>query len=162
MQDGAGSSRIVFRASSSVTGLTDAIVSKALLTVATTGAPESRRARVRVYPVTAVGWNPAGVTWSGWSRPGGDYDEELFASAELDFTRGAATAVFDVTAIVKEVLESGMTADGFLLTADPVEGAGIPLADAARFGTLSSATLDVTYHRVPAALLARERARAGS
>ena len=162
IQDGAGSTRILFRASSAVSDLSEAIVSKAHLTITTTGIADARTLRVRVYPVTTVGWNPLGVSWTGWSRPGGDYDEELFASAELDFARGGATASFDVTAILKEVLESGMTADGFLLTVDPADGTGIASGDLTRFGTLAAATLDVQYRRVPAALVAREGRSPGS
>jgi hypothetical protein len=162
IQDAAGSARILFRAPSTISDLSEAIVSKAHLTITTTGIAEARTLRVRVYPVTAVGWNPLGVSWTGWTRPGGDYDEELFASAELDFARGGATASFDVTAILKEVLESGMAADGFLLTVDPADGTGIASDDLTRFGTLSTATLDVQYRRVPAAQLAREGRSPGS
>jgi hypothetical protein len=162
IQDGAGSARILFRASSTISDLSEAIVSKAHLAITTTGAAEARALRVRVYSVTTVGWNSLGATWTGWSGPGGDYDEELFASAELDFARGGATATFDVTAILKEVLESGMTADGFLLTVDPADGTGIASGDLTRFGTLSTATLDVQYRKVPGALLAREGRAPGS
>lgn len=155
MQDGAGSARIVFRAATSVSGLSEAILSRAQLTVTTSGVAGARILRVRIYPVTTVGWSPLGVSWTAWARPGGDYDEELFASAELDFTRGSATATFDVTAILKEVLESGMTADGFLLTVDPADGTGIGVTDLPRFGTLAGATFDLSYRHMPAGLLSR-------
>jgi len=159
IQDGAGSARILFRASTAVSDLSEAIISKAHLTIATTGLPDARTLRVRVYPLTAVGWSPLGASWSGWTRPGGDYDEELFASAELDLAGGGATATFDVTAILKEVVEEGLTADGFLLTVDPVAGTGISVADLTRFGTLTGATFDVSYRNVPAALLSRGEAK---
>jgi hypothetical protein len=88
---------------------------------------------------------------------GGDFDEELFATADVDLSRGPASAVFDVTTILKEVLESGMTADGFLLTVDPVDGAGIPVTDLTRFGALATATFDVHYRPLPPGLVAKVR-----
>ncbi|HMB69182.1 MAG TPA: hypothetical protein VKU85_07710 [bacterium] len=159
IQDASGNGRILFRAGNVLSGLTEAAVSKALLTVSMSGEASARTLPLRVHPVTTESWTAGSVDWTaGWSRAGGDFDDEVFA-AEVNLARGGAAVVFDVTAILKEVIEAGMTADGFLLTVDPATGIGIPSADLGRFGTLSGATLEVTYRPLPAGLLARERDR---
>jgi hypothetical protein len=156
IQDGAGSARILFRAGPAVTGLTGTSISQATLTLTTAGLPAARGLRLHLHPVTTP-WSAAGASWtSGWSRAGGDIDEEVFATAEVDFTRGTGTAVFDVTGVLKEMLEAGMTADGFILTVNPVDGMGIPVADVARFGTLATATFDLRYRKAPPLRIALE------
>jgi hypothetical protein len=155
IQDGRGSARILFRAGPAVAGLTNTSISHASLTFTTAGTPDTRRLRLRIYPVTTA-WSALGVSWTtGWNRAGGDYDEEIFTAADLDLSSGTATAVFDVTGILKEVLESGMTADGFILTVDPVGGVGVSVADLTRFGTLGTASFDVRYRNVPPGRLSR-------
>jgi hypothetical protein len=156
IQDGAGSARILFRPGPTVSGLTGTSISNATLTLPTAGLPAQRGLRLRIYPVTTT-WSTAGATWTtGWRRAGGDFDDEIFASADVDFTRGAATAVFDVTGILKEVLEAGMPADGLILTVHSLDGAGIPVADLARFGTLATATFDIRYRAAPPLRIALE------
>jgi hypothetical protein len=149
IQDGRGAARILLRADAAITGLADVAISQATLTVTTAGIPEARTLRLRVYPITTTGWTLSASWTGGWSRAGGDYDEEMFATADVDLSTGAGAAVFDVTSMLKEVLEAEMTADGFLITVDPVDGAGIPVTDLVRFGTLATATFDVRYRNVP-------------
>jgi hypothetical protein len=156
IEDGRGSARVLLRAGASITSLTGVALSQATLTVTMAGTPAERTLRLRIYPITTTGWNALSVSWTGgWSRAGGDYDEELFAAADVDLSRGSGTAVFDVTSMLKDVLESGMTADGFLLTVDPADGVGIPVTDLTRFGTLATATFDVRYRNVPPRRMSR-------
>ncbi|HMB68322.1 MAG TPA: hypothetical protein VKU85_03390, partial [bacterium] len=137
--------RLLFREGAAVAALPDVTIWKATLSVPVTGTPADRTVSLRLHPITAA-WSPLGTDWNaGWTRAGGDYDEELFATAEVNYGSGTATAVFDVTAILKETLEHGMFADGYLLTVDPKDGAGLSVADLTRFGTLAGATLDVKY-----------------
>jgi hypothetical protein len=95
-------------------------------------------------------WNPLTVDWTtSWTRPGGDFDDELYARTRVDLARGATTATLDVTTIVKEVVEAGMSADGFILSVVPREGDGICVEDLARLAGLASATLAVSYVKMP-------------
>jgi hypothetical protein len=100
---------------------------------------------LRVHPVTAE-WDAGTVSWTGWSRPGGDFEERVHGRAEL--SGGEGEAVFDVTILAKEILEHGVPNRGFLLTVDPAQGVGIPSA-ALDAWTLQGATLEIQYRRVP-------------
>jgi hypothetical protein len=42
-----------------------------------------------------------------------------------------------------------MTAEGFILTGNPLDGVEIPVADTARSGTLATATFDIRYRAAP-------------
>jgi hypothetical protein len=77
------------------------------------------------------------------------------AGSRLPAGRRNGVGVVDMTSMLKDVLESGMTADGFLLTVDPVDGVGIPVTDLTRFGTLATATFDVRYRNVPPRRMSR-------
>lgn len=141
-----GAARILFKAPSM--DRANIAVSRATLTVAVTGPVAARRMGLRIHPVT-TSWMPGGVSWTaGWSRAGGDFDDDLYAWAELDLNRGATDLVFDMTRVVKEIVEEGVFADGFILTVDPGEGVGLPADDVTRFEDLSSASLDVTYRYI--------------
>jgi hypothetical protein len=145
LQDGRGQSRLVFRLPDIAPGERIA-VSSAQVVVSLAGAPAERRLRLRVHPLTRD-WSGGSATWtSPWSRPGGDIDEDAYIAADVDLRSGVA--VLDVTPLVKEVVEEGWPAHGFLLTRDPADGVGVPAEDASRFGALSGATVSVRYVRV--------------
>jgi hypothetical protein len=113
------------------------------------GQGENRTLPLVIHPVM-TDWNPGTVAWeTGWNRPGGDFDEELFARAELNLGRGAGQVSVDVTSILKEIVEDGYTCHGFLLTVDRSEGIGFSEADLARVANLGNARLDVSYRAVP-------------
>jgi hypothetical protein len=69
-------------------------------------------------------------------------DVDLSASSEVRI---------DVTAVMKEVLEEGLDVDGFILTVDPRDGAGIASDDLSAFSGLSGSTLEMTYRKSPPA-----------
>ncbi len=110
---------------------------------------ENRSLPLRVHPVT-TSWNPSTADWtSGWTRPGGDFPEDLFARAELESGREAGTGIIDLTALVKEVVEDGFEADGLLVTLDPNFGAGIREADLGLFASLSAGRLEISSRIAP-------------
>jgi hypothetical protein len=157
--DGAGAYRVLFRAPG-LNGLTDVAVRRAELTIPVAGATARETLRLQVSPVT-TSWSAGSASWSsGWSRAGGDFDEELAVLAEVDLAAGSSAA-FDVTVIVKELLESGAAFDGFILSVQPRDGTGLSETDAGRFQSLSEATLTVEYRNVPARAerIARARSR---
>ena len=54
-------------------------VEQATITFPVAGELDRRRIELRVHPVTTP-WEPGTVDWnSGWSRPGGDFDDELYS-----------------------------------------------------------------------------------
>lgn len=145
--DGEGVARVLFKVNAPV-NLDGVAIRRATLRLSASGSIESRKIRLRVHPVTTA-WNSGAVSWtSPWTRPGGDFDDELHGRAQLDLGVGTADLRFDVTPIVKEIVEHGMEADGFILTVDPADGRGIRTADLARLQNLVGATLEVTYRRV--------------
>jgi hypothetical protein len=92
------------------------------------------------------------VDWTqGWSRPGGDFDEDVWSHATIELNRGAHSFVFDVTNVVKEVMEEGYSPHGFLITAEPEERIGLSDEDIDRFASLGEASIEVSWRRVPPA-----------
>ncbi len=152
IQNEAGQGRILFRAD--LPEEPGAIaVRRAILTVPVTAADgagdrTSRRLDLRVYPVTRA-WSAGSADWAtGWSRPGGDFDPDVYGHADADVGRGG-TVQFDVTVAVKEILEHGMEAHGFLLTVAPDTGEGIASDDRASLEGFAGATLEVQYRELP-------------
>jgi hypothetical protein len=109
--------------------------------------PADRAFELWIHPVTRA-WNPGTVEWRrGWSRPGGDFDDELPSIAQLDLRTPVSEVAFDVTGIMKEILESGMEAHGFLLTVAPADGIGLRVDDLPRFAGLANAGLELKYRQ---------------
>ncbi|MGQ0723231.1 MAG: hypothetical protein ACT4PE_16910 [Candidatus Eiseniibacteriota bacterium] len=142
--DVSGDSRVLFKMDSPVE-LENIAIRRAVLRFDATGMVVDRVLTLRVHPVTTP-WVAGAVTWdAGWSRPGSDYDSELFALREVDLRSPSVELRFDLTTVFKEMVEEGMVTDGFMLTVDPGEGAGIAAADVARFASLAAGTFEVTY-----------------
>jgi hypothetical protein len=148
IENGQGAARVLFRAGG-IEGLENVAISRATLTVAAAGQPEDRALEFWIHPVTRP-WDPASVKWErGWSRPGGDFDDELLSIARLDLRADASEVAFDVTGLMKEIVEAGMEAHGFILTLAPADGVGIRVEDLSRLGSLADAALEIEYRRVP-------------
>ena len=142
-----GVGRVLFRANLEVPD-PHVAVRRALVRVPLGTLEISRDMTLRIHPVTRE-WARGGVTWtSGWSRPGGDFEDLLHGRAEVAEGR-QDELIFDVTIMAKEILEYGAPNLGFLLTIDPGEGLGVPGADLVRLGSLSGARLEVEYRRTP-------------
>lgn len=141
IHDGFGSARILLKIGQQLPP-PGSLVSRATLRVPLSGLVSAKTIRASLHPVTRA-WNARSVSWSsGWSRPGGDFNDELFAEVEADLGRNDALT-FDVTHLIKEIVEEGVFADGFILTVHPGDGIGYSEEDAARFQGISGATLDV-------------------
>jgi hypothetical protein len=146
IDDGEGTSRILFRMGD-LSDLGHFVVSSAMLNVALAGSAESRALDLRVHNMT-TDWNAGSVSWtSGWTRPGGDFEEEVYASSRLDLSRGATIASIDLTPLLKETYEAGVAPRGYLITLANTEG--LTASDRSRFANLSSATVSVEAIRVP-------------
>lgn len=95
-------------------------------------------------------WSAGAAGWTAsWSRAGGDFEETVFARAEVDLAQTGPVAV-DVTSILKEVMQSKMPAYGFIVTTDPAtKTAGLSAADMSRFQSFGLASLEVNYRTTP-------------
>lgn len=145
IDDGSGESRVLFRAAP-FSLPSNAVISRATLTFSTTASPTRERIGLQVHPVAAV-WDPATVDWStAWSRPGGDYEEDFFGLSSVTLDR-AGTASIDVTSVLKQVLEEGMFADGFILTVPGYGTRGLPSETVSRLN-VSGGSLSIAYRRV--------------
>jgi hypothetical protein len=146
LENGAGKARIVFHPAP--LDLPENIaIGRAQLSFAIPLVGETRTVRVRVHPVTSA-WTAGLVTWTlGWSQPGGDFDPDLAADAEVTLGVGGE-ASFDVTGILQEI-EAGYFADGFILTVPQEDGVGLNVADVAAFTGVAAATFDVFYRSIP-------------
>ncbi len=138
--NGEGASRVLFRLPVS-TASERTIVKKAILTVPFTGAPEEKSLELRICPVTEA-W-PSGASWST------EFDADVFAPARVDLGSGSGSATFDLTVLLKEVLEDDLTSDGFVLVSGSQVVDGLTGDDADRFETLEGAQLQLVTTILP-------------
>ncbi|MBZ0172452.1 MAG: hypothetical protein K8E66_08740 [Phycisphaerales bacterium] len=148
IDNGGDDHRLLFKANG-LRSLESVAIRHARIEFDLAGATTDRTLYLSLCPVT-TSWEAGSVQWeSGWTRPGGDFDEDLASEVAVDLSRGGK-ASFDVTPILKEWLEHGVEYDGFLLTVQPREGGeGIRGEDVTRLQGLANASLVVDYRRVP-------------
>jgi len=148
INNGEDANRILFKASG-LRSLESVAIRQARIEFDLAGVTADRELHLSLCPVTTE-WTAGNVSWeSGWSRPGGDFDEDLASEVAVDLSRGGK-AFFDVTPILKEWLEHGVEFDGFILTVQPREGGeGIRGQDVGRLQGLQGASLVVDYRKVP-------------
>ncbi|MFN8179270.1 MAG: hypothetical protein U0167_15165 [bacterium] len=138
VQDGHGSARVFFRLTP-IPFSERTVLERAVLTVPYAGTLEDRAIELRVCPVTRA--------WAGnpsWDTP---FDRTLYARARVDL-RAAGVAALDLTVALKESLEHGVFADGFVLMARTTSE-GVPAGDLVRFAGLSAARVHVTTSVLP-------------
>ncbi len=148
IEDEEGHGRVLFQCDDLIETENVAIW-KAMLRFELLGQGESRTLPIVIHPITRP-WSPGSVDWeTGWTRPGGDIDEQRFARAELNLARGAGQYSIDVTALAKEIVESGYVCYGFLATIDRSQGIGFANEDLGRFANLGNASIEVSYRTTP-------------
>jgi hypothetical protein len=137
VNNGEGDHRILFR-TSEMPFSEKTVIQRATLTLPYSGASEERALSLRIHPITE--------SWRGFDT---EFDRDVYASAGADLNRGSGTDVFDMTSLMKEILEDGMTADGFVLTVASEEREGLSEDDASRFASMEGAELKVTTTVLP-------------
>jgi hypothetical protein len=137
-QDERGGSRLLFRWDPQLAG-GDVAVRRAVLRFDLSGEVQEKSVTLRIHPVT-----------SPWAGGGGTirYDEELWSHAEIDLRRSGRVVV-DVTNLVKEIVEEGLTTYGFVVRADAGSREGFGAPDLAQFSGLSSGVIEVVWRKVP-------------
>jgi hypothetical protein len=149
--DDTGVSRLLFRLDGGI-DVPHFAIERATLDLGIVGEREDRGFALQVHPVTTQ-WNREAADWTtGWTRPGGDFEIDLYAKSRVHFGGGDTRGVFDLTVPLKEVLEVGMPADGFILTLSPIDGRGIPADALAHFADLDRATVAISYKVLPPGL----------
>jgi len=146
ISDGNGSSHVLFD-TASLGNLGNVAISRATITFSLSGSAVAERVSLRLHPVTSS-WSPGGASWTSWSRPGGDFDDGVYSRTELDLARSGTVSI-DATSLLKEMIEGGMTAYGFILTEGSGGGNGLSTAAIARLQNLGSATLELHYRKTP-------------
>lgn len=147
IQDASGNTRLLFHWEPALDAEHFAI-RRATLRFDLGGEAESRSLRLRIHSITSR-WDPATVAWDrGWQTPGGDVDEDIALSTSLDLGASGPVAL-DITSLAKDVLEGGAAFEGFLVTADPADGEGLRVDDAARLAGLSLARIELAYRKTP-------------
>lgn len=138
VSDARGGSRVLFRWAPGLGG--DVAVRKATLRFEPSGDPVARALTVRVYPVTAP-----------WAGPGDvSFDADIWSHGHLNLAdRGPV--ILDLTTVVKDLVEGGRRAYGFVIAADGAEEEGLSQADVARLAGLSTATIDVVWRKTSGA-----------
>lgn len=137
--DGEGSTRILFRAGPTER-MENVAVRRAWLRW-TTGSGEGQRVALQVHAM-GTEWNSGGASWNTSEA----LNAEVYSRQEIE-VGGSREVRLDVTRLVKEVLEHGAAAEGFVLTVG--EGTGLRSGTVEALGDLSQATLEVEYRRVP-------------
>ena len=146
--DEAGVSRLLFRLDGGI-DVPHFAIERATLDLGLVGEREDRGFALQIHPVTRE-WNRESVDWTtGWTRPGGDFEDDLYAKSRVHFGGGDTHGLFDLTVPLKEVLEVGMPADGFILTLSPIDGRGIPADALSRFANIDQATVRIVYKILP-------------
>lgn len=148
IEDGEGNARFLVNFNPAIAA-EHYVIRQAVLKFDLAGEQDDRSISLNVHPVTSA-WNSGSVNWtSGWRTPGGDFDENMVAKAEIPLARGAGPVAVDITRAMKEILENGEPWNGIIVTRDPGDGIGIDTDDLSRFSNLSNATIDMSWRKVP-------------
>jgi hypothetical protein len=156
-----GDSRILFRSTELTLPEAGVAIQRALLRFSMQGEAVPRRSEIRIFPVVRD-WNPRTVDWDGWQEPGGDFDRELYARKEIEFSRGSHELAVDVTLLMKEIYEGGLADHGFIVSVADADGEGIRSEDVSRYQGLANARVEIEYRSTtgPPPRVARDLAQA--
>jgi hypothetical protein len=147
IDNGSGRARILFRIGD-LSDLGPIVIKHATLRIPLSGDAVARSLDLRVHNLMAD-WSPGSVERSsGWTRPGGDFEDGVYGGTSVELSRGATTANVDVSSLLKDTYEMGIRSFGLLLTADTNYVDGLDTEDVSRFANLGPAVLDVDYVRV--------------
>lgn len=155
IHDAEGRSRVLFR----LEGIEPAERTGVLrASLSFTPSPTSQRksARLRIHAVTRP-WTDGAVDWdSGWTRPGGDYDEAAYIPFDVDLGESPGTIQVDITALAQALVKGEIEPHGFLLMPDPEEKIGIDSADIGAFESWGTATVTIVTRQVPTRSVRRD------
>jgi hypothetical protein len=106
IENGSGQARILFRVGD-LSELGPIVIKHATLQIPVSGDAVARSLELRVHNLT-TDWSPGSVGWSsGWTRPGGDFEDGVYGGTRVELSRGATTANLDVSSLLKDTYEVG-------------------------------------------------------
>ena len=154
IDNGQGAYRALLRIGP-IEGLSEMAISRAYLAVSTARrGGETEPLELQVQPISHD-WVPEAVSWTaGWSRPGGDFHDELYSRAAIDPSELGQEAQIDVEAMVRE-MRHGTPCFGFVVTALPYQQLGLRSADVQRLPGLSNPRLVIEYEPMPLVVVPR-------
>lgn len=115
---------------------------------------------VQVYAISSA-WD-ASVTWrGGWSRDGGDIDEDVFARSRIHFDRADGKVRIPVGGVLRQSVQGGGVY-GLLLTVAPYHGRGLRTEQMALLTNATAAQVEVNWSPRPPESPRRQRALGGS
>jgi hypothetical protein len=144
IQSPGGDSRVLFRISDTSLFSREIAIAKVWLRIPLPATRPEAPVHVQAHPIL-TNWSAGGVGWtSGWSTPGGDIHEELYARGSYDGGRAQSQLTLDLSVILTEFVD-GMEMYGFLLTVPPFRGDGFRGEEIGILSRLSEASLEVSY-----------------
>ena len=140
----AGRGRILLKFPS-LHGLENVAIAEAKLRIPVPTVAPEEGLEIRVHPITRS-WTPGAVDWTtGWTRPGGDFHDEIYGNSEFKSAGGRLTSDVDVTTIVLEMI-AGRETHGFILTVPQHRGEGFSDVNRERLvQALEGARLEIRY-----------------
>ena len=142
-----GEGRVLFRVPE-LTALSGQFVTSASLEIPLRrGVAVERDVDVYLFALSQA-WSDGAATWdSPWRIPGGEWPVDDYGVAHIRSGRQGAVLHFDVSTLVRAIVDGEAPPHGFILTAGPAEGVGRFLpGDLSALGDLAGATLHVSYH----------------
>lgn len=142
-----GDARVLFRIPG-IAELSGQFVTNATLEIPLAHTSAERDVDVYLFAVSQA-WTDGTATWnSPWRVPGGEWDLDHYAIAQIGPRNETGVLRFDVSTLVRAIVEGESPPHGFILSAGPAEGVGrFRAADLAVLGDLSGARLDVSCHK---------------
>jgi len=148
IDDGQGSYRVLLKLEP-IQGIENMAISQAYIAI-----DSDRRSRLtspivlQVHPITRD-WTPGTVSWTaGWTRPGGDFHDEIYARTAVDPSQLGSEVRMDVESVFRE-MRYGTRFYGLILTVAPYRGIGLRSAETQALPGLSAPRLVVEYATLP-------------
>ncbi|MGH2569723.1 MAG: hypothetical protein ACRDGR_00765, partial [bacterium] len=83
-----------------------------------------------------------------WSRPGGDFNDYVYARTEVDLRRSDQVIAFDVSVMFSEMFEELREYHGIILTVPPYRGIGVDTETVPALARFGDARLTVEYRNL--------------
>ncbi len=150
-----GESRVLFR-TEDWAATSSTVVTSASLTLPSSGWSEADSSEasglfaIQVLPVSEA-WSSIGAEWDErWlDASRGSFGVETYARELIDPSRAARSDFsLDLTGVVKQAIDDGTFANGFLLAVPASEGSGLDERELGAFASLGRARLTIRFKNV--------------
>ena len=148
IDNGEGESRILLRFRT-IDGLQDMAIARAYLAIGSErSAGIAAPIVLQVHPILRD-WSEGTATWTaGWSRPGGDFHDEIYVRHTVHPEDLGREIRIDVESLIRE-MRYGTPFYGFAITAAPYKGVGLRTVEMQGLAGLTSTRLVIEYEAIP-------------